>query len=134
MKTDEKVLMEWLTNRIMFRIGDRKFFSQTTFAMLTKVLCKRLFSIDAADLIESSGWLIINELVVRNDKYRSKKIETVCKLMGYQVNQHLHDPRQIARFESLDELYKHLSEKNQKTLEEAKKISDQIGWKSQNEV
>lgn len=115
MKTDEQVLKEWMSDRITFEIGRRKFFTQYEFAAVVDTLCnKKLIDLNSYDVKPGpfKSAVRVSNLTLRMDSSSSgatfPKFLFIHTQLKHPKNRHLRDPRQLARFESASELYDYL--------------------------
>lgn len=119
MKTDEQVLKEWMADKIAFEIGRRKFFSQYEFAAILDTLCnKQLADINSYGvkkglLRDASRASRLTLRMDHNEKgAQFPKLEYLHAALKAPENTSLRDPRKLARFESVSELYEYLSNKD----------------------
>lgn len=117
MKTDEQVLKEWMDDRIEFDMGLRRYFTQYEFAAVVDTLCyKRLVDLESYNVkpglfkraVKASNHTLRMDL--RGNTF--PKLEYISTALRAEENKSLRDPRQIARFESVSELYDYLQEKD----------------------
>lgn len=121
MKTDEQVLKEWMSDRIMFTIGRRKSFTQYEFAAVTDTLCnKRLVDINRYVVKHGAFKFAVraSRLTLRMDSISTgatfPKLDHITAALNSPEHEHLRDPRKLARFESASELYNYLQNADNK--------------------
>lgn len=122
MKTDEQVLKEWMSDRIAFEIGRRRFFTQYEFAVIVNTFeGRRLSGMDKYNVKKGtlSQAMSVSNLVTRSDFGTTvgpsfPRLDTIKRALQSTEHQHLCDPRQLARFESVSELYNYLQNADNK--------------------
>ena len=121
MKTDERVLKEWMSDQIAFEIGRRKLFTQYEFAAVTDTLCNgdlrdiNRYVVKKGDFKHAVRAVRLTKRMDQSTKVVSfPKFSYINAALGSPDYKSLRDPRALARFESADELYNYLTDKDAK--------------------
>lgn len=111
MKTDEQVLKEWALDRIEFQFDRRRYFTQQEFRILSRTLFFASTTVinllkNQAKFLNAKGQKIY-DLVLSNEE--DDMLIAVRKKIKQPKFKHLQQMENLARFESMDELYEYVT-------------------------